>query len=231
MYCSDTKLAGLPVSTRSVRYINVIKMTLSLNHIVFPLFLYSTSPTSSSPVVKTNHPWMAIVHPGPWTQLPPAPAPVPTPRSKSVCNQRGLWYRPKPPAPNPFEEETDEDAHQESEDQSKPTAEAKETESGDNLTNVSLNADAPVSSNDAEKPDLKDAGGGRVSDGAEGRDLGRSSPEPNTTSDHSDIAQDHLLPRSLSVPAMTSEHSQSSSVPSEVTEVNESVTSSQNKVC
>ncbi|XP_062295327.1 MICAL-like protein 1 [Scomber scombrus] len=207
-----------------------------------------TSSSSCSPVVKTNHPWMAIVHPGPWTQLPPAPAPIPSPRSKSVCDQQGLWYRPKLPPPNPFEEETDEDAHEEAEDQSKPSAAGGQSESCDNLANVSLNTDASVSSNDAENtadkstpddnvmdkvipqkaPDLKDAGGGGVSDAAEERDSGGSSPEPNTTPE---VAQCHFLPRSLSVPVITSAHSQSPSMPSELTEVNDSVTSSHSKVC
>ncbi|KAJ4920584.1 hypothetical protein JOQ06_016416 [Pogonophryne albipinna] len=47
-----------------------------------------SSPSRGNPKVQSNHPWITIVHPGPWTQLPPAPPPVPTPRSKSGFNQR-----------------------------------------------------------------------------------------------------------------------------------------------
>uniref|UniRef100_A0A1A8GME0 MICAL-like 1 n=1 Tax=Nothobranchius korthausae TaxID=1143690 RepID=A0A1A8GME0_9TELE len=59
----------------------------------------------AGPKVKSNHPWMAIVHPGPWSQLPPAPPPVPLPRSKSTPYSWGSPSRPKIPPPNPFEEE------------------------------------------------------------------------------------------------------------------------------
>uniref|UniRef100_A0A1A8JE00 MICAL-like 1 n=2 Tax=Nothobranchius kuhntae TaxID=321403 RepID=A0A1A8JE00_NOTKU len=59
----------------------------------------------AGPKVKSNHPWMAIVHPGPWSQLPPAPPPVPLPRSKSTPYSWGSSSRPKMPPPNPFEEE------------------------------------------------------------------------------------------------------------------------------
>ncbi|KAM7372343.1 hypothetical protein PAMP_009520 [Pampus punctatissimus] len=195
-----------------------------------------TCPTSGCSKVKTNHPWMAIVHPGPWTQLPPAPAPVPSTRSKSVSNSRGSWYRSKVPPPNPFAEEMDEDT----EDQTKPSVEASQSESGDYLTNESVNTDASARASDAEntankstpndnamaklipqnKPHLKEA------DGAEGGDSGCSLPGPHATSD---VAQSHTLHRSLSVPVIISAHSQSPFVPSDLTEANESVTSCQSK--
>ncbi|XP_067472444.1 MICAL-like protein 1 isoform X2 [Thunnus thynnus] len=213
-----------------------------------PISSHITSPTSGSPKVITNHPWMAIVHPGPWTQLPPAPAPVPSPRSKSVSNPRGLWYRPKLSPPNPFADEVDEDTQEEAEDQSKPLVAASQSESSGNLTNESENTDASFSSSDAENtaskstsaddvmdkliplktPDLKEAGGGAVTVTAEEGDSGGSLSGPHATSD---VAQSRILPRSLSVPAMTSEHSQSPVVPSDLTEANETVTSSQSKVC
>lgn len=63
---------------------------------------FSTGPVGGSPTVKARHPWLGIIHPGPWTQLPPAPPPVRKPRSKSV-----FWTRPRVPAPNPFEEEVE----------------------------------------------------------------------------------------------------------------------------
>ncbi|CAJ1075814.1 MICAL-like protein 1 [Xyrichtys novacula] len=70
-----------------------------------------SSPSSShissggSPKVRTNHPWLTIVHPGPWTQLPPAPAPIPAPRTKFSAR-----YRPKVVPPNPFAEDMNENA-------------------------------------------------------------------------------------------------------------------------
>ncbi|KAM7386434.1 hypothetical protein PAMA_009177 [Pampus argenteus] len=203
-----------------------------------PISSHITSPTSGCSKVKSNHPWMAIVHPGPWTQLPPAPAPVPSTRSKSVSNPRGSWYRPKVPPPNPFAEEMDEDTV----NQTKPSVEASQSESGGYLTNKSVNTDASARASDAEntankstpddnamaklvpqrKPHLKEA------DGAEGGDSGCSLPEPHATSD---AEQSHTLHRSLSVPAITSAHSLSPFVPSDLTEANESVTSSQSKAC
>lgn len=50
---------------------------------------------------------MKLVHPGPWTQLPPAPPPVPlSTRSKSASNELGSSSRRRILAPpNPFEEE------------------------------------------------------------------------------------------------------------------------------
>uniref|UniRef100_A0A665W323 BMERB domain-containing protein n=1 Tax=Echeneis naucrates TaxID=173247 RepID=A0A665W323_ECHNA len=70
---------------------------------------------------------MTIVHPGPWTQLPPAPAPVPAPRSKAVSNSQGTRYKTKVPPPNPFAEDMDEDVQKEavkpeSSDQTKSSA-------------------------------------------------------------------------------------------------------------
>ncbi|XP_028311379.1 MICAL-like protein 1 isoform X2 [Gouania willdenowi] len=65
----------------------------------------SRSSHSTSPKVQSNHPWMAIVHPGPWTQLPPAPPPVPVPRTKRVCDAQQPWQQTTIPSPNPFEEE------------------------------------------------------------------------------------------------------------------------------
>ncbi|TMS15173.1 MICAL-like protein 1 [Larimichthys crocea] len=69
--------------------------------------------TRESLQVKTKHPWLTIIHPGPWTQLPPAAAPVPIARSKSVSNLQTSWCRPKVPGPNPFAEDVDEETHEE----------------------------------------------------------------------------------------------------------------------
>lgn len=162
---------------------------------------------------------MTIVHPGPWTQLPPAPAPVPSPRSKSVSNQRGLWYRPKVPPPNPFAEEMDEDTREEAEDRTKPSVPASQSESGCNTDDNVMDKRIPP-----KKPDLKEAAGGGVTDAAE---EGGSLPGPHATSD---VTQCHILPRSLSVPAITSAHSQRTFEHSDLTETNASVTPSHSKV-
>ncbi|XP_070780130.1 MICAL-like protein 1 [Enoplosus armatus] len=163
---------------------------------------HTTIPTSS-PKVKTNHPWLAIVHPGPWTQLPPAPAPVPTPRSKSVSNLRRSWYRPRVPPPNPFAEDVDEDTQEEGTktepaDQTKRSVAAIHSGNDGNLTDKSGAFTAVCSS---------DAAAG-----------------PHATLDE---AQSHPLPRSLSVPAISATFAQC-----EVTEANESdqVTSCKNKL-
>lgn len=62
--------------------------------------------------VRTNHPWLKIIHPGPWTQLPPAPALVHPLRAKSVSSLSDVWHQPRTPAPNPFEDDDDDTAEQ-----------------------------------------------------------------------------------------------------------------------
>ncbi|KAL7378170.1 hypothetical protein ABVT39_009760 [Epinephelus coioides] len=69
-----------------------------------------TSPTRDSPRVQTNHPWLSIVHPGPWTQLPPIESPLLIPRYKSVPKQRRSCPRPRVRPPNPFAEVVNEEA-------------------------------------------------------------------------------------------------------------------------
>ncbi|XP_077357960.1 MICAL-like protein 1 isoform X3 [Festucalex cinctus] len=59
--------------------------------------------------VKTNHPWLGIIHPGPWTQLPPVQSPGPPMHSKRGPTGQVYWYRPKVPPPNPFSDDLDED--------------------------------------------------------------------------------------------------------------------------
>ncbi|XP_044036656.1 MICAL-like protein 1 isoform X2 [Siniperca chuatsi] len=209
-----------------------------------------TSQTSGSPKVKTNHPWLAIVHPGPWTQLPPAPAPVPTPRSKSVSKLQRSWYRPREPPPNPFGEDVDGDTQEE--------GRAVHSGNGGNLTDKSEDAATAVCSSDAEQTaGFKEAGGVAVPVPAEGvgavmntvgassepvgdtsqisisdlDETGSSLPDvteaaagPHATSDE---AQSHTLPRSLSVPAICATFAKC-----DLTEANESdqVTSCQSKL-
>ncbi|KAM4635618.1 MICAL-like protein 1 [Polymixia lowei] len=104
----------------------------------------SNTPNSGSHKVKSNHPWMNIVHSGPWTQLPPAAAPMTPPRLS--------WFRPREPPPNPFGEVVEEDitddtevegASTETADQMKPSSQSV---NGANLPNKSANMHAPVNS-------------------------------------------------------------------------------------
>ncbi|XP_033500947.2 MICAL-like protein 1 isoform X1 [Epinephelus lanceolatus] len=69
-----------------------------------------TSPTRDSPRVQTNHPWLSIVHPGPWTQLPPIESPLLIPRYKSIPKQQRSCPRPRVRPPNPFAEVVNEEA-------------------------------------------------------------------------------------------------------------------------
>lgn len=72
------------------------------------LSFHCSSRSLKNPV-KTNHPWLGIIHPGPWTQLPPVQSPGPPMHSKRGPNGRVYWYRPRIPPPNPFGEDLDEE--------------------------------------------------------------------------------------------------------------------------
>ncbi|XP_034448970.1 MICAL-like protein 1 [Hippoglossus hippoglossus] len=196
-----------------------------------------TSPTCSSSTVKTNHPWMTIIHSGPWTQLPPAPPPVPTPRTKSVFKRQGPWYRSKVTGPNPFEEYM----HEEEE-------EASLSESEGSLVKIIGDTEVVVRSDEntksdvnpldehipAETPDYKEAPAGGASEETsseqaansgqitsphvgENGGTGGSLPDVTEAAAWPHVAPDEgqslLLPRSLSVPVITSVHSQGSSLP------------------
>ncbi|XP_057673939.1 MICAL-like protein 1 isoform X2 [Corythoichthys intestinalis] len=69
---------------------------------------FSSNTRQRSPI-KTNHPWLGIIHPGPWTQLPPVQSPGPPVHSKRGPNGQVYWYRPKVPPPNPFSEDLEEE--------------------------------------------------------------------------------------------------------------------------
>ena len=45
-----------------------------------------------------------MVHPGPWTQLPPAPSPFTPPWASSLPNQHRGWFKARVAPPNPFAE-------------------------------------------------------------------------------------------------------------------------------
>ncbi|XP_076607651.1 MICAL-like protein 1 isoform X2 [Chaetodon auriga] len=182
-----------------------------------------TSPKSGSPKVKTNHPWLTIIHPGPWTQLPPAPAPVPTPRSKSVSNLRRSGYTSKVPAPNPFGEDVDEDAIPEPADQTQASVSANRSGNSSHLSGVSN----PVAASGEPVGDASQVG---ISDLDETGNTEGSQSDVTAEGSHAtaDEAQGHTLPRSLSVPAITSAHR----LPVDTTETNEcdQVTSCQSKL-
>ncbi|KAM6905378.1 MICAL-like protein 1 [Xenentodon cancila] len=194
------------------------------------------SPSGSSQItsskVKGNHPWMTIVHPGPWTQLPPAPAPVPLPRSRSAPTTQGSWSRPKIPPPNPFEEEEEVEDTQGGADKPESEAAVRTEDRGDMHAVVCSGVDKNPASepelNDGNPPvktDFKDDAGDGTPDGEKGvtavADAAKASAEQagaHSQTGASDVAEEaadpgtasarsHNLPRSLSVPAITSEHS------------------------
>lgn len=208
-----------------------------------------TSSVSARSKMKSSHPWMALVHPGPWTQLPPAPAPLPTFRSKSASNLEGSSNRPKVPAPNPFEDEEEDNSQREaakteSEDQNKPLLGATQSE-GSTLASQEAEEKTALPQN---SPDLRE--GGEVAEldpvkevtgdtntertcGEGGGDGGKIAP-----SDVTEAAgpcpipasrQSRILPRSLSVPAIASDRSDPRSAPVGQTETDEAATSSQSK--
>nr|XP_004563115.2 MICAL-like protein 1 isoform X2 [Maylandia zebra] len=184
-----------------------------------------TSPVSARSKMKSSHPWMALVHPGPWTQLPPAPPPLPTFRSKSASNLDGSSKRPKVPAPNPFEDVQEDDtqsevAKSESEDQNKPflgatqsecsTLASQEAEEKKALPQKSpdLRGRVDVAEPDPVKELTADTNIERPC-GERGGDGGQIAP-----SDVTEAAgprpipasrQSRILPRSLSVPAIASD--------------------------
>ncbi|XP_029996312.1 MICAL-like protein 1 isoform X2 [Sphaeramia orbicularis] len=171
-----------------------------------------TSLTSENPRVKSNHPWLNIIHPGPWTQLPPAPAPVPAPRSKPVSNLQGSRYRPKvvPPPPNPFEMKEEEEDGQEEGTPPEPAVQSHSA-AAENITNVNVESeDGGVSD-----PDTNPASGDTA------KHLHDSG---GTDGPHVTEAQSHILPRSHSVAAISS-----CSVTSINVEGNESTTTSQSQ--
>ncbi|XP_042360259.1 MICAL-like protein 1 isoform X2 [Plectropomus leopardus] len=170
-----------------------------------------TSPTRGSSRVQSNHPWMTLIHPGPWTQLPPAPPPVPFPRTKSISKQREAWNRPRV-APNPFAEEVDESIEEDTKPKPEPAGNG-DTDitvcsiDAENIAVISISEEnVGASSEPAEDtssvsaleetgsslPDVTDAAAAAAAAAAAG--LHAISIE----------SQSRILPRSVSVPAITS---------------------------
>ncbi|XP_074511578.1 MICAL-like protein 1 isoform X1 [Sebastes fasciatus] len=132
-----------------------------------------TSPTRYGPKVHTNHPWISIVHPGPWTQLPPIPSPLLIPRYKFISGRR------------------------------RPSRTTRSTPDDDD-DDVRASRERAGDTSQLGLSDLDETGatGG----------VGAASDE----------AQSPVLPRSLSVPAITSAPSESSILHPDLTETNES---------
>ncbi|XP_053299643.1 MICAL-like protein 1 [Pleuronectes platessa] len=208
----------------------------SSNQSIYPL----RSSQVSSSTLKPSHPWMTIIHPGPWTQLPPAPPPVPTPRTKSVSKRQGPWYGSKVTPPNPFEE------YMKEEEES--SVEVLLSESQGSLVKIIGATEVIVQSDENTKSDVNlldeqipaettdynkaPPGGASLETSSEpaansdqilsthvGENGGTCGSHPDVTeasaSPHvdPDEGQSPVLPRSLSVPVITSAHSQGSSLP------------------
>ncbi|KAL6103334.1 micall1 [Pungitius sinensis] len=198
----------------------------------------NTNPTTGSPKVQTNHPWMNIIHPGPWTQLPPAPPPVPAPRSKAVSNPLRSWSRPKVPPRNPFEEEEDtqkKGTKPEPADKTEPSAAAVRSESGANQRKISGDTHAAVCTTDAEDPAGKstpdvDDDEGTLSE--ETKTTRNTKGFPVDVTEAAEQTQSLILPQSLSVPAIASAPPQSSILPFDSKEANkhDQVVSPQSKL-
>lgn len=123
--------------------------------------------------MHTNHPWISIVHPGPWTQLPPIPSPLLIPRYKFISGRR------------------------------RPSRTTRSTPDDDD-DDVRASRERAGDTSQLGLSDLDETGatGG----------VGAASDE----------AQSPVLPRSLSVPAITSAPSESSILHPDLTETNES---------
>ncbi|CAL8316243.1 unnamed protein product [Arctogadus glacialis] len=63
-----------------------------------------TTPPHPILKAKSRHPWMTMVHPGPWTQLPPAPSPFTPPWASSLPGHHRGWFKARVAPPNPFAE-------------------------------------------------------------------------------------------------------------------------------
>ncbi|XP_029014373.1 MICAL-like protein 1 isoform X2 [Betta splendens] len=175
-----------------------------------PISPPSAVPTGVNPKVKTSHPWLGIIHPGPWTQLPPAPPPLAPPRSRSLFNLQEPWYRPRVPPPNPFGEEVEEAAEQTTED-------------------AVCSGDAEKSHSEpdskAEPPDKPIPPKRRERARAEAA-VTCSEAAGGSGGSQRDETQD-TLPRSVSVPTITCAFSQSSSEPRDTRESDSSKQSEQ----
>lgn len=145
-------------------------------------FHVSAPPSSSTSGVRLrlNHPWLTIIHPGPWMQLPAAPPPVPSLRPR---------HRPRVSAPNPFER-----VDEEAKPQKAAANQSGRGASGGGVSNPAV----PMTEKPHGGSDETVAGdaleGGNRGDGCTGATDARARVT---------LSQQPKLPRSLSVPALT----------------------------
>ncbi|XP_068192435.1 MICAL-like protein 1 isoform X2 [Antennarius striatus] len=187
----------------------------SSSHHKFSSLSHSTRPTSHRPKVNTKHPWLTIINPGPWGQLPPAKAIQPKPAS---------WYRPKVRAPNPFGEDFDKvtqnkNATSEHGEQTNSSVEATHPGNEDNLTGVTNTASGSGESAGDSNPfdvsiveetgDTVESQAGVAEEATSGSPV--DSPEARSQTSH----------RSLPVSCITSAQSQSPLLPADTIEAEE----------
>ncbi|KAM9393350.1 LOW QUALITY PROTEIN: MICAL-like protein 1 [Pholidichthys leucotaenia] len=171
----------------------------------------SKSPASpsniTSPKGKSKHPWLNLVHPGPWTQLPPAPAPIPNRWSKSVSNLHLPLNRPRFSAPNPFEEEDEEDIQGKATDQTKPSVAStlSENHGGTDAKNHDFKEARGPSGPAKKETAVKVVGTAteQARGGGQNGSLDKTETEAAAVCPVPDATRSSILPRSLSVPAIT----------------------------
>lgn len=151
------------------------------------------APLVLSSSVKTNHPWLNIIHPGPWTQLPPVLSPFPFRRSRQP---------PTAPKPRPSRNDVDKGPKPEPADQTKPSVAASRAGYGSDLGGA-------ANAVGASRQPVRDTSQTGVRDLDETGNRGgllAGVTEAATTGPHSTLpeARRHGLPRSLSMPAITS---------------------------
>ncbi|XP_070703523.1 MICAL-like protein 1 [Pempheris klunzingeri] len=173
------------------------------------------SPTSDRPKVNIKHPWLTIIHPGPWTQLPRAPPPLP----KSVYSTQNAWYRPKERPQNPFREEEEEEEEEERPDKPNPPKNPDFRGAAGVADTVGASSEPVGDTSQIGTSELDETGntGGSLVKQTEAAAAAAAGPHG-----FSDEAQGHVLSRSLSVPAITSARDQSSFLLHDMTEANES---------
>lgn len=131
-------------------------------------------------------------------------------------------------APNPFGEDVDDVTQDESAaDQTTPSEAGNEGNLSGVTNTVDASSEPAGDTNKIGVLDLDVTGntGGSLSDVTEAAAAAAAGPHAT-----SDGASRHILPRSLSVPAITSAPSQGSPVPADMTEAGDQVTPCQTKV-
>ncbi|XP_056870436.1 MICAL-like protein 1 isoform X2 [Takifugu flavidus] len=138
------------------------------------------SSSASGVRLRLNHPWLTIIHPGPWMQLPAAPPPVTSLRPR---------HRPRVSAPNPFER-----VDEEAKPQKAAANQSGRGASGGGVSNPAV----PMTEKPHGGSDETVAG-----DALEGGNRGDGCTGPADARAHVTLSQQPKLPRSLSVPAFT----------------------------